>query len=231
MIKRTLVPKRVQVLHLIFGIFIIATPLSEKLLGQTIHTSGFYSRYIMATGFGQIDDIIGNATLGSANYASFAMGLFPWENIALHAGADYTAAYGLKYDGNRVTDISASGDTTNEPRRRGSYNYQALTAGLSYYWTSLNFYVSTEFRLAIGGDFHLKGSIDEINGQSTSTRETSNITGNFRDEENLLGLGIILGTEEWFITKDMGLGIALVFNYDYPLRQSFYGLGLSLSYN
>ena len=202
-------------------IFTVCLGLPTKLPAQVQHDSGFFLRYLLGGGIGQVSDALSNPATGTAFRTSLALGAFVFRDIALHIGPEYTSNPNIEYEGK-----------ADQALRGGHYTHYTLNSGLSYFSTRLNMYFSLEGRLSIGGEYELKGALLETNADGSQTLiDTSRLKGKFSEEEEKFGMGIIVGTEEWLLNNNTALGIALMYSFDLPRRHVFYGLALSLCYN
>ena len=185
------------------------------------HESGFFLRYLIGGGIGQLTDAVNNPTTGTAFRTSLALGAFVLPDLALHLGPGYTSNSDIEYEGK-----------ADQPLRGGRYSHYTLNSGLSYFLTSLNLYFSLEGRYTIGGEYELKGAILETNADGSQTLiDTTDLKGKFTEEDEQLGIGVIIGTEEWLLSNHTGLGMAIMYSFDLPRRHVFYGLLFSLCYN
>ncbi len=194
---------------------------SAKIFPQAYHESGFFMRSLVGYGNGEIKDSLDNSITGTGIQTSLAIGWFIIKDLALHSGYSYS----------QFDDISFKGQL-DEPARSGNYSYHAITGGLSYFFTSLDTYISIEVRHGVGGSYKLDGSISRTNESGeTTTTNTRNKRTPFKEEGSQGGVSILIGTEEWLVTNDIGLGLAVQYSFDRPRRQVFYGILLSLVYN
>lgn len=210
-----------KILYFFICILTIHLFSGQNLLAQAQHDSGFFLRYLGGFGIAQVTDAVNNPTTGTAFRTSLALGAFVSKNFALHLGPEYTQSSNIKYEGN-----------VDQPLRGGSYTYYSLNSGLSYFFTNVSLYFSLEGRFLLGGDYELKGALTETQADGSQTLlETRDVKGKFTDEEERLGIGLIIGTEEWLLSNDIGLGMAIMYSFDRARRHIFYGFTFSLCYN
>ena len=187
-----------------------------RLQAQVLHKPGYMLRALVGQGLGQISDTQAETASGTAWRLSLDAGAFLYENFAAHAGLDYTHAPSVKFHGKST-----------EHRTEGSYFYTAATMGLSYYFTHINVYVSLLGRLHLASRYRLK-LLDPLEDSHVVVLRRKAFTGRF---ERGLGGALLVGTEEWFVYKNTGLGLTLVLSGDRGRSHRYLGLALSLTYH
>ena len=220
MIKKN---KNLYLVHLLRNtFFILFFILSSSLAPQIKHESGFFLRFLLGSGYGSIRDTSNKQTGGAGSRSSLALGSYFTNDLAWHTGLSITQNSHIKFDANE-----------NETAREGKYTHYAWTLGTSYFWPDYYLYLSLEGRYTVGGNYELQGSNIKINTEDSGITEkkTSNKVRSFQDEEKLLGWAIIAGTEEWLFSHHTGMGIALIYSYDFSRDHSFVGASFSITYS